>query len=130
MVRAPGFEPGDNFLALGIAYLSVPPYPRKRITCVSTFHDVGLSYACAMQNQNGFSDLSCRCWILALVIMSKPLLAAVDPTTATLERSAIDEKFKWDLSKMYPNEQAWESHYKELDSMIGKFAAKAGKVGD
>src|SRR5947209_10287971 len=83
-----------------------------------------------MQNQNGFSDVTRRSCILALLIMSSPLLAAVDPTTATLERSTIDEKYKWDLSKMYPSEQAWESHYKEVDSMIGKFAAKAGKVGD
>ncbi|HTN71950.1 MAG TPA: oligoendopeptidase F [Methylomirabilota bacterium] len=62
--------------------------------------------------------------------MSTRLPAAVDPTTATLERSAIDDKYKWDLSKMYPNGQEWEAHYKKVDAMIGEFAAKAGKVGD
>ena len=51
-----------------------------------------------MQNQNGlFYGPGPSCF-LALVIMSSPLPAAVDPTTATLERSAIDEKYKWDLS--------------------------------
>ena len=81
-----------------------------------------------MKNRTGLPGISCRSCLLTLLIMSSPLLAAVDPTTATLERSAIDEKYKWDLSKMYSSEQAWESHYKEVDSMIGKFAAKAGKV--
>jgi oligoendopeptidase F len=62
--------------------------------------------------------------------MSSRLPAAVDPTTATLERSAIEDKYKWDLSKMYVNEQEWETHYKKIDAMIGEFAAKAGKVGE
>ena len=60
--------------------------------------------------------------------MSHSLLASVDPTTSTLERSAIEEKYKWDLSKMYPNMQDWEAHYKQVDSMIHEFAAKSGKV--
>jgi oligoendopeptidase F len=62
--------------------------------------------------------------------MSNPLRAAVDPTTATLERSAIEDKYKWDLSKMYGGEQDWQAHYKKLEGMIGEFAAKRGKVGD
>ena len=66
----------------------------------------------------------------ALLIMPNSLYAEVDPATATLERSAIDDKYKWDLSKMYATQQDWEAHYKKVDSMIGEFAAKAGKVGD
>ena len=66
----------------------------------------------------------------ALLIMSNSLHAAVDPTTATLERSVIEDKYKWDLSKMYANEQEWEAHYKKVEGMIGDFAAKTGKVGD
>jgi oligoendopeptidase F len=62
--------------------------------------------------------------------MSNPLLAAVDPTTATLERSAIEDKYKWDLSKMYARQEEWEAHYKKVEAMIGEFAAKTGKVGD
>ncbi len=83
-----------------------------------------------MQDHNGLIDIFCPSCFLALLIMCNPLLAAVDPTTSTLERSAIDENYKWDLSKMYPSEKAWESHYKEVESMISQFAAKAGKVGE
>src|SRR5215472_11936643 len=72
----------------------------------------------------------CRSCFPALLIMFNPLHAAVDPTTATLERSAIEDKYKWDLSKMYASQQDWEAHYKKVESMINEFAAKKGKVGD
>jgi oligoendopeptidase F len=62
--------------------------------------------------------------------MSGSSLAAPDPTTATLERSAIEEKYKWDLSKMYASQEDWEADYKKVDSMISEFAAKTGKIGD
>ena len=62
--------------------------------------------------------------------MSFSLIAATDPTTATLERSAIEEKYKWDLSKMYASQEDWETHYKKVASMINEFAAKNGKVGE
>jgi oligoendopeptidase F len=87
-------------------------------------------YLLKMRNFNGCSGVSCRFLLLGVLIMSNSLIAAVDPTTATLERSAIDDKFKWDLSKMYPSQEAWEAHYKKVDSMIAEFAAKTGKVGD
>src|SRR5947199_4385900 len=85
----------------------------------------------SMQNQFGSPiwrrSISC---FLAPMLMSGSLIAAVDPTTATLERSAIEDKYKWDLSKMYARPEEWEAHSKKLESMIGEFAAKAGKVGD
>jgi len=62
--------------------------------------------------------------------MASSSIAAPDPTTATLERSAIEEKYKWDLSKMYANQDDWETHYKKVESTIKDFAAKAGKVGE
>jgi oligoendopeptidase F len=83
-----------------------------------------------MRKPNGCSKVSGRFLLLGVLIMSNSLIAAVDPTTATLERSAIDEKYKWDLSKMYASQEAWETHYKQVDSMIAEFAAKTGKVGD
>ena len=58
------------------------------------------------------------------------IAAVVDPTTATLERSAIEDKYKWDLSKMYANPQDWEAHYKKVEGMIDEFAAKKGKIGE
>src|ERR1051326_4152549 len=83
-----------------------------------------------MRKYNGLFEVLCRSSIPAFLIMSNPLRAAVDPTAATLERSAIEDKYKWDLSKMYTSEQDWEAHYKKIESLIGQFAAKTGKVGE
>src|SRR5215467_8337069 len=83
-----------------------------------------------MRNYDGLPHATSGCWLLAFLTMCSPLLAAPDPTTATLERSVIEEKYKWDLSKMYGSEQDWEADYKKVDSMIQEFAAKTGKVGE
>jgi len=55
------------------------------------------------------------------------LIAAPDPTTATLERSAIEEKYKWDLSKMYVSQEEWRRITKKVESMINEFAAKTAR---
>src|SRR5882672_10451791 len=83
-----------------------------------------------MRNHSGQLQLLCRSCFLSLLIMSSSLIAAPDPTTATLERSAIEEKYKWDLSKMYTSQEDWEAHYKKVESMIGEFAARSGKIGE
>src|SRR5580765_6386627 len=83
-----------------------------------------------MRKFNGLAQFLYRAGFVPLFFMSSSLLAAPDPTTATLERSAIEEKYKWDLSKMYSNQQEWEDHYKKVDSMIDQFAQGQGKVGD
>src|SRR6266513_2810209 len=70
-----------------------------------------------------------RACFVSLLFMASSLIAAPDPMTSTLERSAIEEKYKWDLSKMYASQEDWEAHYKKVESMIKDFAAKAGKVG-
>src|SRR5258708_4279058 len=83
-----------------------------------------------MRNHNRPGAVLNRSCFLSLLIMSSSLMAAPDPTTATLERSAIEEKYKWDLSKMYAGQEEWDAHYKKVESMIGEFAAKTGKIGD
>lgn len=45
------------------------------------------------------------------------------------ERSSIEEKYKWDLSKMYPSPADWEAHYKKIEGMVDEFAAMKGKAG-
>jgi oligoendopeptidase F len=47
----------------------------------------------------------------------------------TPERSTIEDRWKWDLSKMYATPGDWEAHYKKLDAMIPEFAAKKGTTG-
>src|SRR6267154_2358509 len=83
-----------------------------------------------MRNYNGLPQVLSRSCFLFLLIMSGSLIAATDPTTSTLERSAIEDKYKWDLSKMYASQQDWDADYKRVEGMINDFAAKSGKVGD
>ena len=83
-----------------------------------------------MRNYNGLPQVLSRSCFPFLLIMSGSLIAATDPTTSTLERSAIEDKYKWDLSKMYASQQDWDADYKKVEGMINDFAAKSGKVGD
>src|SRR5262245_28366697 len=83
-----------------------------------------------MRNYNSLHRVLSRSCSLPFLLMSGSLIAASDPLTSTLERSAIEDNYKWDLSKMYTSQEDWEAHYKKVDSMINEFAAKAGKVGD
>jgi len=83
-----------------------------------------------MRNFCGLGHVLCRSGFVSLFFMASSLIAAPDPITATLERSVIEEKDKWDLSKMYASQEQWEAHYKKVESMIKEFAAKAGKVGE
>src|SRR6476646_1532897 len=84
-----------------------------------------------MRNYNGLLQVLSRCSYITLLTMPISLIAAApDPTTATLERSTIEDKYKWDLTKMYSSQQDWETHYKKLEGMIDEFAGKKGKVGE
>ena len=83
-----------------------------------------------MRNSSDLTQVLYRSGFVSLFFMASSLIAASDPTTSTLERSAIEEKYKWDLSKMYSSQDDWEAHYKKIESMIKDFAAKAGKVGE
>src|SRR3954465_10447347 len=84
-----------------------------------------------MRNFNGLHLVLSRCSFITLLTMPISLIAAApDPTTATLERSVIEDKYKWDLTKMYASQQDWETHYKKLEGLIEEFAAKKGKGGE
>src|SRR5882724_4245323 len=83
-----------------------------------------------MQNSSVLTPVLYRSGFVSLIFMASSLIAATDPTTTTLERSAIEEKYKWDLSKMYASQEDWEAHSKKVESMIKDFAAKQGKIGE
>jgi oligoendopeptidase F len=55
-----------------------------------------------------------------------PFLSAA----TTPERDAIEDRFKWDLSKMYASQDKWDGHCKELESLVAGFEAKKGAVGE
>src|SRR6059058_2436272 len=83
-----------------------------------------------MRNYNGLHQVLSGSCSLCFLLMSGSLIAASDPLTSTLERSAIEDKYKWDLSKMYASQEDWEAHYKKVEGMIGDFAGKMGHVGE
>lgn len=60
---------------------------------------------------------------LCLCLLNMLSATAAEPTTTTPERSSIEERYKWDLSKMYASREQWDAHYKELEGKITEFAA-------
>jgi oligoendopeptidase F len=65
-----------------------------------------------------------RCTCIALLAMTSALTAGTTP-----ERSTIDDRFKWDLAKMYPSPEKWQEHQKQIAAMVVEFAAKKGTPG-
>ncbi|MCB1058980.1 MAG: oligoendopeptidase F [Calditrichaeota bacterium] len=45
------------------------------------------------------------------------------------ERTDIEDKYKWDLTAMYPNNQAWDDDYKWVESKIPDLEKYKGKIG-
>ncbi len=50
-------------------------------------------------------------------------------TGAILERSEIEEKYKWDLTHIYSSEDLWEKDFKWVDSNIKQYEKFQGKLG-
>jgi len=51
------------------------------------------------------------------------------PAAATLrERAEVDDRYKWNLQSIFPDWQAWETAYAELDREIGAFAERQGSL--
>ncbi len=48
--------------------------------------------------------------------------------TKILDRSQIAEEYKWDLTPMYASDEAWEAELKDVDVLIEKLPAYAGKL--
>jgi len=51
------------------------------------------------------------------------------PAATTPERSTIEDRYKWDLSKMYASAEKWQQHHKQITEMVAEFAAKKGTTG-
>ena len=49
---------------------------------------------------------------------------------ALKERSQIEEQYKWDLTRMFADDAAWEKALGEIDADIDAMAAYAGKLKD
>ena len=56
-------------------------------------------------------------------------MTSLIPAATTPERSSIEERYKWDLSKMYASPGQWDQHYKEIEGRVVEFAGKKGSSG-
>ena len=58
-------------------------------------------------------------------------MSTASATTATVvpQREAVETKFTWDLSPIYPDWTTWERSFKELDEGIGAFKQYEGTLG-
>ena len=47
-----------------------------------------------------------------------------------LKRSEVPEEFKWDLTPMFPSDEAWEAEFEAMRAVPEKIAAFQGKLGE
>lgn len=59
--------------------------------------------------------------------LSPPAAAPVAPTM-THNRAEIPDKYKWDVTPIFPSWVAWEDGMKALDAKMGEFAALKGSL--
>ncbi len=45
------------------------------------------------------------------------------------DRSEIDDKYKWDLSQIFADDEEWEKNFRALSEKIGELAKFKGKLG-
>src|SRR5438874_6734362 len=72
------------------------------------------------------------------VVALAALLAAAGPAAAQeRDRSKIPDKYKWDLTPLYPTDQAWraakeraQASIPQLSQFKGKLGASAGTLAD
>jgi oligoendopeptidase F len=64
---------------------------------------------------------------VSLTLMTLSMTSAGIAATVP-ERSTIEERYTWDLSKMYAAPQEWDAHYAKLEGMIKDFAGLRGEV--
>jgi oligoendopeptidase F len=53
---------------------------------------------------------------------------AEPPQARSRKRGDIDDRYKWNLSEIFPNWDAWEASYKQLDAGIDRYAALKGTL--
>lgn len=65
---------------------------------------------------------------LALVLATAFGVVLIAQAAESPERKDIDDKYKWDLTAMYPNNEAWEADYKFIESKLPELESYKGKV--
>ena len=58
------------------------------------------------------------------------LLLAAAPAAGAKERSEIPDKYKWNLTDLYPSEQAWSQARADLAKRVPQLARHRSHLGD
>src|SRR5688500_9359753 len=61
--------------------------------------------------------------------MDQPVLPATLASVSPLERPAIADRFKWNLTAIFSDWDAWQAAYEELDRQIAAFGRLQGTLG-
>ncbi len=64
-----------------------------------------------------------------LAILALVLVFTLAPSAQQRDRASIPDKYKWDLTPIYPSDEAWSQSKEKLVAGIGKIAAFKGKLG-
>ena len=55
---------------------------------------------------------------------------AEPPQARSRKREDIDDRYKWNLSDIFPDWEAWEASYRQLDGGIDRYAAFKGTLAE
>jgi oligoendopeptidase F len=90
------------------------------------FCAVRVAKASKMVAERGGPDQLARCSMMASMNGSSPAEAPAE--SSLRNRDQIAERFKWNLSNIFPDWEAWHAAYVDLDQKIGAFAALQGTL--
>ena len=63
-----------------------------------------------------------------IVAMDSQAAPFAHAPASPLERTQIDDRYKWDLGKIFRSWTAWDSAYRELEVLIDRFARLEGTL--
>ncbi len=82
-----------------------------------------------MQNRMWSQKLICA-WggLMIAMLLFGASFAGAQGMGEVKERSQIPDNYKWDLTAMYPSDEAWEADVQSLESLIPTLASYEGKI--
>lgn len=63
-----------------------------------------------------------------MLVLTDTTLTGLQPKTRN--RDEIDARYKWNLSDIYPNWEAWKADFKTIRAMMDEFVSLEGKLGE
>ncbi|TYB30891.1 MAG: oligoendopeptidase F [Candidatus Mcinerneyibacterium aminivorans] len=66
--------------------------------------------------------------IFLMLLLFLISIVLVYPQADNLDRSRIEEKYKWDLTDIYENWQEWEEDFNKMKDMMNEFVEMKGKL--